>query len=379
MTEHVCPSLRDLYAGRIFPKDQFNAYRNMQAYFPVRHIQRGNGDVRPLPKSQYSIDDLTFESAGQSYDLVDYVSRNRVAGLLVLKQGETVFENYEYGCDQQTRWMSMSMAKSISTTLVGVAIEQGHIESINDPLVKYLPRLAKGVYADVTVRQLMLMASGVEWLEDQTNPDSHRRQVLDLQLAQQSGSILSYMSELPRVASVGSSWNYSTGETHVVGELIKAATGRWLSDYLSETIWSRLGMESDAYWWLEADDGLEIAGSGVGATLRDYGRFGLFVQNGGVIDGEQVLPSWWLPEAAGPTLIGNQLVPYGYMWWTVPDGDPADRAFAARGIFGQRLYINPAQELVIVVWSARSKPMGDEPIKDNDFFNAVNNALKSEK
>lgn len=379
MVDRRCPPLRELYAGRILPKQQFYAYQNMDAYFPVRSITKGSGSVRELSASSRSIENMVFRSREQNYDLVDYIARNRVAGLLVLKNGETVFENYEYSCDRSSRWMSMSMAKSVSTTLVGAAIADGLIESIDDPLVKYLPKLSAGSYEKVTVRQLISMTSGVSWQEDQTNPGSHRRAVLDLQISQQSGAIMDYMSRLPRVAEEGSLWNYSTGETHVVGELLKAATGRWLSDYLSEKIWSRAGMEADASWWLESPEGLEIAGSGISATLRDYGRFGLFVQDGGMVDGQSILPEWWVRQAAGPIQAGKESVPYGYMWWTMPSSEAPGEAFSARGIFGQRLYINPAEKLVIVVWSARSKPMGDEPILDNDFFNAVNYELSEHR
>jgi hypothetical protein len=223
----------------------------------------------------------------------------------------------------------------------------------------------------------MLMASGVQWNEDQTDPDSERRQMLELQIAQQPGAILEYMSRLPKLAPAGSRWNYSTGETHLVGVLLKAATGRWPSDFLSEQLWSRLGMESDASWWLEAPGGLEIAGSGIAATLRDYGRFGQFICDGGVVDGQQLLPPRFLREAAGPTEIAGESVPYGYMWWSVPDRDGkfGGGVFSARGIFGQRIYINPVRRTVIVIWSARSKPLGDEPINDNEFCNAASDWL----
>lgn len=365
--------VRDAYAGRLFPGAQIPTFRNIDRLFPSRVIRRGD-TVRPLVVGTGgTFKDITFESGGQRYDLFDWVSRNRIAGVLVMKDGQRRFEHYEFGNTADTRWMSMSMAKSISTTLVGVAIQQGFIASVDDALVTYIPTLAGGAYEDVTVRQLMLMASGAQWNEDHTNASSERRQVLELQIAQRPGAILEYMSGLPKLAPAGTRWNYSTGETHLVGELLKAATGQWPADFLSEHLWSRLGMESDASWWLESPDGLEIAGSGIAATLRDYGRFGQFICDGGVIDGRPVLPPGWVYEAAGPTDIHGETVPYGYMWWSVQgaDGRYDDRAFSARGIFGQRIYINPAQNVVIVVWSARSKPLGDEPICDNDFFNAA--------
>lgn len=369
-------SIRDAYAGRLFPRHQIPTFRNIERAFPSRTISKG-GTMRALPKREMGFQNFKFDADGNHYDLYDYVSRNRIAGLLVLHGGERIFENYEFGNAPDTRWMSMSMAKSISTTLIGVAIQKGFIRSLDDQLMNYVPELAGGAYADVTVRQLMLMASGVQWNEDHTNPDSERRQVLELQIAQRPGAILQYMSQLPRLAPPGSRWNYSTGETHLVGVLLKAATGRWLADFLSEHLWSRLGMESDASWWLESPEGLEIAGSGIAATLRDYGRFGQFICEGGEIDGQEILPPHFLRQAAGPTEINRESVPYGYMWWSVPnrEGRYTGGAFSARGIFGQRLYINPAQRTVVVLWSARSKPMGDEPINDNAFCNAASDWL----
>ena len=370
------PSIRDFYAGRLFPSQQVRACQNIDKFFPTRNINSG-ATPSSLDKSPYSLDTLSFESDSKTIDLFDYVSRNRIAGLLVLKNDKVVVENYEYGSTPDTRWMSMSMAKSISTTLVGAAIADGYIKNIDELLVTYLPSLKGGSYSQVTIRQLLLMSSGVIWNEDSTNLNSNRHAVLELQIAQKKGAILDYMSGLKQVANPGEKWNYSTGETHLVGELLKATTGKWLADYLSEKIWSKQGMQSDASWWLETKDGLEVAGSGISATLRDYGRFGLFIQNGGVIGSQAVLPEGWLNQASGPTDIGEKREPYGYMWWSVANAKQsyADGAFAARGIFGQRLYINPKTKLVIVVLAARSKPLGDEGVTDNDFFNAVNKAL----
>ncbi|CAL4869339.1 hypothetical protein MMA231_03631 (plasmid) [Asticcacaulis sp. MM231] len=137
-------------------------------------------------------------------------------------------------------------------------------------------------------------------------------------------------------------------------------------------------MEADAYWWLEAPGGLEVAGSGLCAPLRDYARFGRFIMKGGVIDGELVLPGNWMAEAGVSRTVGGARLDYGYMWWTVPDrsGSLADGAYAARGIFGQYMYLNPAQDVLIAVLSSRAKPRGAEAILDNDFFNSTVEALR---
>lgn len=375
---HGAIPIVDLYAGRLMPGEQVEYFRHGDRAFPTRVVRRGSGDVRPLLSRPRDLSNLEILSGGKRFDLYDYVSRNRVAGLLVMQHGEICHEYYDLGLNPRDRWPSMSLAKSISTTLVGAAIQDGAISSVDDPLVRYLPELAGTSYEPVSIRQLLHMASGVHWDDTQTDPLSERRRMLALQEAQQPDAILHYVAGRPRAAPPGSIWNYSTGETHVVGALVRAATGQWLSDYLSDRIWSRLGMEADALWWLEAPDGLEVAGSGFHATLRDYARFTRFIASGGAIDGRPVLPPHWLPEASAPQFLASGRVDYGYMWWIVPgaDGDLDDGAFSGRGIFGQFLYINPRHDIAIVVLSARSKPKFAEAVLDNDFFNAVTRALR---
>lgn len=365
-------AIRSAYAGLLLPEDQVRLFRATDRIFPSRLIAHGPR-VRDLPSAPRSLEGLRIASNGQSYDYYDYISRNRVAGVIVLQGGRIAVERYELGNGPESRWVSMSVAKSISTTLVGAAIRDGYIAGVSAPLTDYLPALRGTSYEGTSIRELLQMTSGVRWDDTHTDPASDRRRMLELQIEQQPAAILRYVASRPRVAPPGTVWNYSTGETHVVGALLHAATGRWLSDYLSERIWVPYGMEADASWWLESPGGLEIAGAGISATLRDYARFGLFMQSGGFIEGKPVLPEGWVAEATSSRLLNGSRLDYGYMWWPVPspDGTFADLAFSARGIFGQYLYVNPAAEIVIAVVCARSKPKGAEVIVDNDFFNAV--------
>ncbi len=370
-------NVTDAYAGKLFPQQQIQTFSNMRYAFPCRKI-RAPKICKPLPYSLIDLSEFRFQSKGLSLDIYDYVSRNRVTGLLIMKSGCVCFEHYDFGLNENHHWMSMSMAKSISTTLVGIAIQQGDINNLDDDLATYLPKLKGSSYERVTIRQLLLMTSGVQWNEDHTNPLSERRDVLALQNSQKPGAICEYMGNLPQLHDPGTHWNYSTGETHLVGELLYAATRTYLADYLTEHLWQPLGMEHDAYWWLESSKGLEIAGTGINACLRDYARFGNFMANGGIIDGKNVLPESWCQLAAGPTKIGSQIIPYGFMWWPVPNtkGHYDTGAYSARGIFGQRIYVNPSKNLVIVTTAARSKPMYDDYIRDNDFFNAIAGMLE---
>jgi len=370
-------TVQQIYDGALLPDLQVETFRNIDRLYPTRVVPRGP-DVHPLPRSPEPITELSFESGGRRYDLYDYMSLNRVSGLLAIKDGRIVLELYALGNDGTTRWMSMSVVKSMTATLVGAALVDGHIGSLDDMVTAYLPDLRGSAYAGVTVRHLLHMTSGVGWNETYTDPASDRRRMLEAQNAQEPGAILQLMAALPRVAEPGTRWNYSTGETHVLGALVRAATGRPVARYLSETIWARFGMEADATWWLESPDGLEVGGSGLSATLRDYGRFGLFLLGGGEAGGGRRLPEGWVEEAGSPTLVDGERVDYGYMLWPIADreGTIHDSAFEAVGIFGQHVYVNPDERLVIVVWQALPKPLMPPPVDDEAFFAALAGAVR---
>lgn len=370
-------TVQQVYDGALMPDVQANTFRNIDRLFSTRTVQRGK-NVYPLPKADVQLKNFSFTSNGKNYDLYDYASINRVSGLLVIKNGKIAFEDYELGNNENTRWMSMSVVKSITATLVGIAIQDGFIKSIDDPVTQYLPELKGSAYDGVSVRNLLQMASGVQWNETYTDPASDRRKMLEVQNAQTPSAVLKLMAQLPRAAAPGTRWNYSTGETHVAGALVRAAVGKPVAQYLSERIWAKFGMESDATWWLESPKGLEVGGSGLSATLRDYGRFGLFLMGGGKVGNEQLLPPGWVADAGSPKMVDGKSVDYGYMLWPIPKsaGTPNEGAFEARGIFGQHVYMNPRENTVIVVWGALPKPTGKNTINDNDFFAAAVQALR---
>jgi CubicO group peptidase (beta-lactamase class C family) len=372
-------SVRQMYDGALTPDLAVSTFRHIDRLFPTRTIAHGD-HVKPLPAADRPLTHLAFESRGKHWDLDDYLAVNRVAGLMVLKDGRVALELYQYGNTPATRWMSMSVAKSITSTLIGAAIQDGYIHSIDDPVTRYVPRLAGSAYEGVSIRDILMMSSGVRWNETYTDPKSDRRRLLEAQIAQKPGEAIGLMASLPRAAPPGTVNNYNTGETLVAGEVLHQAVKRSLSDYLSERIWKPAGMESDATWWLDSPNGIEIAGSGFSATLRDYARFGQFVLEGGRIDGHDVLPPGWVQQAGSPQqLKGGKKLEYGYYWWVVtPTASTPDPegAFSAVGIFGQYVYLNPKERVVVVVWSAQSKPEGMDIVDNLDFFGAVTAALR---
>lgn len=361
-------TVRQMYDGALTPDLAVNTFRNIDRLFPTRTIRHGSKRML-LPKAEKP---LGYVRISPTRDTYDFPAMNRVTALLVLKDGKIAYELYQHGNTEQTRWMSMSIAKSFTSTLVGAAVKDGLIHSINDPVTKYVPSLAGSAYDGVSVRDVLMMSSGVGWDETYTNPASNRRALLEAQILQRPGAALAVMSRLRRVAEPGTRNNYSTGETQVAGEIVIGAIERPLADYLSEKVWTTVGMEADANWWLDSPDGHEIGGSGISATLRDYGRFGQFFLNDGTANGERILPDGWTVEATTPkTLKNGASINYGYLWWPSDSGD-----YSARGINGQQIYVNPAERLVIVVWAAQSKPTGAAVIDARQFYDAVVGALR---
>lgn len=377
-------TVEQLYDGKLLPDIQANTFRNIDRLYPTAKIEHDPHNIRALPNAEIMVTDLQFQSNGKTYDLVDYININRISGMIALKDGKVYFEDYQLGNTEKTRWMSMSVVKSITATLIGIALNDGLIKDINDPITDYLPELLGSSYEGVTVKNILQMTSGVAWNETYTDPQSDRRAMLTVQNSQIPGGVLELMKKLPRAAEPGTRWNYSTGETHVAGALVKAATNMPVSQYLSERLWKKAGMESDASWWLESPEGLEVGGSGLQAVLRDYARFGLFLLANGEVNGEKLLPANWIQDAGTPKEVDGEIVQYGYMLWPVEDanGTINEGSFTAEGIFGQQIYMNPKENIVIVAWGAQPKPTGKETLDSYAFFAAMAeeiNKLESQK
>jgi CubicO group peptidase (beta-lactamase class C family) len=371
-------TVREIYDGVLTPELAVNTFRNIHRLFPSRVIPPST-DPAPLPADSVPLTNVIVSTDSAVVDLDAYLDFNRVTGLHVLHDGRIVLERYRMGNSPGTRWMSMSIAKSITSTLIGAAVRDGFITSLDDPVTRYVPSVGETAWDGVTVRHVLQMTSGLRWNETYTDPTSDRRQLLEAQIAQEPGGALAVMRGLPRAASPGAFNNYSTGETQVAGEVLRGALGgRSLSAYLFEQVWQPAGMQAAATWWLESPEGIEIGGSGFSAVLRDYGRFGLFVLNDGVIEGASVLPAGWVREATSPfTLAGGERVDYSYFWWPgTSESARRDGAFSAEGIHGQFLYLNPAVRGVIVVWSAQPRPLGGAVVDDWAFFGAVADSLR---
>jgi len=370
-------TVREIYDGVLSPDMAVTTFRNIHRLFPSRRIPAST-HPRPLLPAEEPLGSLVVAEDGVRYGIEEFAEANRVSALLVLQHGRIKLERYRYGNTERTRWMSMSVAKSVTSTLFGAALRDGKILSLDDPVTGYVPELMGTAYEGVSIRDVLMMASGVRWRETYTDPTSDRRRLLEAQIAQRPGGAIEVMSGLGRAAEPGTVNRYSTGETQIAGEVLYRALGGPLSDYLHDEIWEPYGMEADATWWLESPGGVEIGGSGFSAVLRDYGRLGQFILEGGVIDGTRVLPDGWVEEAGSPKVLeGGTPLDYGYLWWTATsEAGRRDGAFSGEGIHGQFLYINPAVDLVIVIWSARPQPSGGAVVDEWAFFEAVADALR---
>ena len=310
------------------------AFRMFDTVVPANTIRAG---TTPLALPQGAA------LPGDAAALDAYIERQRLAGLIVIHDGKVRLERYGLGFGAAGRWTSFSVAKSFTSTLVGAAIQDGHIASLADPVTRYIPALAGSGYDGVTVAQLLAMSSGVRWNEDYTDPNSDVARFLGQQPEGDVDAVTAYMRRLPRAHAPGSQWNYNTGETNLIGVLVERAVGKSLSDYMTEKVWQPFGMEADATWVLNAS-GREVSGCCMQMRLRDYGRFGMFVLGGGQAGGRQVVPAGWFAAAGSKQAeIGRSGFGYGYQWWTYGDG-----SFAGQGIFGQGMFIDPARKLVIV-------------------------------
>lgn len=303
-----------------------------------------------------------------------YLAKQRAAGIVILQDGKVRFERYGLGFDASGRWTSFSVAKSFTSTLVGAAIQDGYIKSLDDKVSQYIPGLRGSAYDDVSIRQLLTMSSGVQWNEDYEDPNSDVARFNNARPEPGMDATVSYMRRLPRAHPPGAVWHYNTGETNLIGVLVSSATKKPLAQYLQEKVWQPAGMEAQGTWLLGAS-GHEIAGCCIQAATRDFARFGLFVLANGKVGGKQIVPADWFAQATTRQKdIGEPGRGYGFQWWTYDDG-----SVAAQGIFGQGIFIDPRRKLVIASnanWTRATK--GPEPAAREAFYKQVQTLIDAE-
>lgn len=335
-------------------EDRQTAFGNIAAMSTTRTVSTGD-DYLELASEPRDWNEFSYVVDGVSYTLDDYFSRPASRGLLVVQDGKVLLERYAEGNDEETRWVSFSVTKSVTSLLIGAAIKDGYIANVDELVSDYIPRLKETSYGDVRIKDVLHMASGVGWDED------YASQVSDVAIAGAYNGVqlVNYLADLPKVAEPGEKFNYNTGETNLAGELLRSAIGNNASTYLEHKIWKPFGMEHDAYWLISGEGGVETGGCCINATLRDYARIGLFVlADGKLSDGTRVVPEGWIEESTSPSEGSDS---YGYLWWLYDEG-----AFSARGIFQQRIFIDPARNAVIATHGNALNAVGDEDAAHTD-------------
>ncbi|THF52222.1 serine hydrolase domain-containing protein [Allorhizobium terrae] len=373
----LTPTMVNARAAMMDPSLNFLTFQNLDHMFATRTVEAGKA-AAPLPRAIGPIGDkFTFD--GKDESLNSFLESTATNALLVIKDGKIVQEVYRNGSHDTTRFMSFSMAKSLLATMIGIAVSEGKIKSVNDKVEDYLPSWKGTAYAGVRILDLLRMRSGIDWQEVyKFGSDTQLTEVHNNSLVGYKYRWCDYARDKAKTLNPpGKVFNYSTLDTSVLGCVLEAAVGQKGANYMSEKIWKPAGMEASAYYLLDGpeDVGREFYGAGYNATLRDYGRFGLMMLNGGKANGHQVVPKDWValstraPEDS--SLVDPDVgVGYAYQWWTVHNSP----AYSAIGLFNQYTYVNPETHTVIVKLDAPASPLGFD--KDNlAFFKKISENL----
>lgn len=338
-------------------------------------------EASPLPRAA-SPAAVSYRYKNTNYTLADYLDRQRATGLLILKNGEIIAEHYRYGRKDDARFLSFSMAKSVTSLLVGKALSLGLIASLDDPAEKYAKDLAGSPYGATTIRQLLRMSSGLTFTERYDGKDDIARLARASAGTPGAGMPLDVLKSITdRHSPAGEKFVYAGSETDVLGRVVVAAIGKNMSELTTEWLWKPMGAEHDAFWRISAD-GQEQSYGAFNATLRDWARLGQLLANDGrAIDKAtgkpgalQVLPLDYLLDATDPARQPPAFKPrkatpyfgYGYQFWLMP---LRARTFAMQGIHGQTVYVQPSTGIVMVltsVWEQASGKQDAQPYEERD-------------
>ena len=312
-------------------------FSNTKASFHFAPIDKGTSRPSPLEQGKQ----ITFDAK-----LNNWLAERSATAVIVLKSGKIVAEHYYQGTQIDDHRISWSVAKSFMSALLGVLIEEGAIESIDDPVIKYAPELEQTAYKSASIRNVLNMASGVKFNEDYLDPSSDINK-MGRAIALGKG-LDQFTYELTEsFAPAGQVWQYASIDTHVLGMVIRGATGRTIPDLMGEKIISPLGLEGAPFYTTDTK-GVAFVLGGLNMMTRDYARFGQMILQNGYFNGKQIVPDEWVAASTRPSAPSG--APYGYQWW-IPKGAP-EGIFLARGVYGQYIYIDQNREVVITMNAA---------------------------
>jgi CubicO group peptidase (beta-lactamase class C family) len=338
------------------------------------HVERvaAASEPTPLPRAPHP-PPIRYRFRNASYTLDDYLERERITALLVLKNGEIVAERYRYGRTEDARFLSFSMAKSVNSLLVGIALSKGAIRSLDDTAATYAKELAGSPYGDTTIRQLLRMSSGLTFTERYDGRDDIAR--MGRAFGTPSGTVPVLRSIVERHSPPGAKFVYASAESDVLGRVLHGATGRTHAQLTQEWLWGPMGAERDAFWRV-GGDGQAGAWGFFNATLRDWGRLGMLLAGDGSIGGRQVVPREYVLDATDPARQPAAFQPksatpyygYGYQFWLMP---LTERTFGLQGVHGQAVFVQPESGIVMVqlaVYDAASGRTDPAPFQERSAF-----------
>jgi CubicO group peptidase (beta-lactamase class C family) len=305
---------------------------------------------------------LSYTVNGKPYTLEEYFYQNHVTGFLILRDTSVLFERYFHGSTAESRFVSQSISKSLVAVLVGIAVDRGLIKSVDDPITRYLPELASSGYKDASVKNVLQMATGVGYSENYQDSTSGAARIGAALVAGAQSFRDFTVSMKPTTIPPGTKFEYQSVNTQALGMLVEKVTGKSLNEFASEALWQMLGAERDGWFYRAKSQKDVCAFACFNATLRDYGRFGLLMLNNGTSGGRRIVSEEWVRQSTtgdAPYLERGSApggrMGYGYQWW-LPAGHPG--VFQAIGIYGQSIWVDPANRLIIVQTSAWPTPIG---------------------
>ena len=344
------------FVGSLFTGEE--QYQNLNRVYEIFPTSKLSHSSKPLVfKKGVPLElpsNFIFEDKVVKVD--EYLSRTDTSALLILKDGKISYENYWLTGGKNVQWISMSVAKSFISALIGIAIDQGHIKSLEDEVTDYVPQLKNSAYDKVRIKDILQMSSGASWNEDYSDPNSDINR--SSKIFAIGGSLDEFSASLKKELKPGSYNRYNSTDTQVLGMLLREATRTSVTKYMQEMLWHPMGAQDSGYWILDSKN-MEMAYAGFNATARDYAKLGELYRLGGKINGKQIIPRDWVkasvkPDAPhlmpGDNPLSDFPLGYGYQWW-VPDlsGD-----FSAIGVYNQFIYVSPKSNMVIVKLSANS-------------------------
>jgi CubicO group peptidase (beta-lactamase class C family) len=351
-------------------------FHDMDQLFYTREVTR-SGPVWALPKRDEALN-FRYTAGGNTHDAGEFADRTFTNALLILKHGTVVHEEYRNFTNDHTHYISFSMAKSITSMLIGIALAEGHIHSLDDKIGEYIPELKGSGYGDVSIRNVMRMRSGVAYDERYDfGVKSQAQQVFEEAIVENTKRFADMAPNLKRTQTPGQRFNYSTMDTAVLGWMLERAVKQPIATYMSTKLWEPMGAEAEGFWLADGSPGVgrELNGMGFNAVARDYARLGQLMLQKGALNGRQIVPSDWIELSTASTPIEGPSPPgatvqlgYGYQWWTLH----GTGAYVALGLQGQFIYVDPATETVVVKLSYfPPEPNGALEDEALSFFKAV--------